>query len=480
MALQRHQPAYRALDQLVMEGKAQLVATPTINNFALATVIQPTQGQVAIITKIVCMCYGYKESSPDTQIQHSLFLYDASDTLTADGVNFIAFQRTDAVFASPSGPDWRSSQPNMPVIWEPEEPLIVPPRYSLKAVGSGDTQGGSNFACYGYLVDVDTARHLGFEVGKDAQTAGAVGVGGFGSALTVGFTSGVRGNTTSPVELVHPPVGYGLQIVDIYIRHQQLTFNPTQTAILFHGATVTDYLTSSNIIFTTANNNPSNFAEWKASPGIYLPVNRGLYFATAGTARASITVTYRLIKSEDIPKDHWWSYTGAFPTQGTTTGTSSLFTTGATGVTLNYPGRFGASDATATLPGNGKQHVVEGFMICAQKDATVNQDQAAFAIATGSSGGSVGLPSSGVGTINNLISPIFTLSGHDQLLAIAVDGLNVPCVKDTGFVLIDSTTTGYSATPVAADRDIDEFHCLIWGRTLPARFGTGHFQGSNA
>ena len=97
-----------------------------------------------------------------------------------------------------------------------------------------------------------------------------------------------------------------------------------------------------------------------------------------------------------------------------------------------------------------------------------------------SSGGSVGLPSSGVGTINNLISPIFTLSGHDQLLAIAVDGLNVPCVKDTGFVLIDSTTTGYSATPVAADRDIDEFHCLIWGRTLPARFGTGHFQGSNA
>ena len=408
-------------------------------------------------------------------------VHDSAGTLTYDGATWISFQRTDSLHASPSGPDWRSAPPNAPVIWEPEEPLIVPPNHSLQArtykaatASSASEAGllaGSNFACYGYITDIDTARRLGFEPTKD----------GVGSGTNI---AGFRGTENSLSAVVTPPTGYAVQIIDVYIRQQQLAHSPTNTSLLFYGDNVADV----NTIFTTCNNNPSDFAEWKFSPGIYLPANKSLFFASVDGARSSICITYRCVRADEVPKDHWWSYR-ALPTPGTATlGTTSLYTTATGTFTAFYPGI--ASDArlvaasvstTATLPGNGKQHIVEGYAISAQKDLTTNQDHLWVGIATGTAGGSVGVTGSGLTTTNKLISPIFCLGAHNQMLAIAVDGLNIPCPKDTGLVVLDTTARGYTATPAAADLDVDEFHCLVWGRTKPAAIlSTTHFQGGAA
>lgn len=477
MALRRHEPAYRQLDQLVMEGRAQLVAT-SVSTLASATIlIAPTDGQVAIITKIVCTNYGDRQSSPDTSFAANLSLFDSTGTGTEDNLTFIAFQRTDAVFASPSGPDHRSAQPIRPVVWEPESPLLVPSKFSLRA-SSGSTMAGGNFMLYGYVTDVDTARHLGFSA--NPQGYGATP----GSSLNL---EGFRGGEVAidDVPRILGQAGYCIQILDLNIRHQQLTAGAT-TAILFHnlataagGGGIGGFATAANVILTTGSKNPGDPVELQFSPQIYLPPGTSLYWASADGARASFSCTFRMVRTEDVPTDHWWSNT-TLPAPGTVTlGTTSQFTTASNGITVKYPKRTGLpTGATATIPGVGKQHVVEGYAISIQKDATTLSDQLFFAITTGVGGGPVGVDGSGLGTVNKLISPILAANSHDQTLALAVDGINVPCVADTGFVLIDTTATGASATPAAADLDVASSSFLVWGRTVPTRFGTGHFQGA--
>lgn len=488
MALRRHYPAYRQLDQLVMEGRAQLVGTPTADTGTVPVCVETQAGQVAIITKIVGMCLPSNDTSPglsDAGATQALLLYDENGDVTSEGVRFLAFQRVDAAFFSPSAIEnsWMSAVPSCPVVWEPEEPLIVPPRHKLRAaMDSANTMAGGTFACYGYIVDQGTARTLGFSTNTQDDT--------YKTASPTGITlnmSGFRGaaiTSTGVVELVRAFPGYTVQVIDLFVRVQPMAGGATTKSVLIGGATdLTDASLTLDTIFVGVNNNHGDMAEWKGAPCIYLDPSDGLWIGTANDCRASVTCTYRYIPTSEVPQGQWRAYAAPAVPTGATGGTSSLYMQASRELTLKYPTRpdgTSFSPQSIITPDVGYQHVVEGYMISGQKDATISSDRLYFAIAEAAGVGSpVGLSGSGLTTTSNLISPILCLGSHNQMLALTVDGLNIPCTKDEGVVRVEMTATGSGATtPAAADFDVDELHVLVWGRTIPARFGTDHFQGA--
>lgn len=495
MALRRQltNEVYRQLDTLVMEGKAQLIATPTITSATTPTIVAPPAGQVAIITKVVGTAYPNKETSPGfgdaNELYSGMIVYDENGDLTAEGAEWLGYWRNDLLFEGAQTPSWRSAVPCAPVVWEPEQPLIIPPMHTLRANMSGNMAGGC-FACYGYIVDQDSARHLGFDTNTQDFTYDT------NKKNRSGFR-GVGLTTGSPyINLITAQTGYTIQVIDINVRIQSTVHAPTKRTVLFQGTTIIDQTTASNVIMKFTANNPSDPLEWTFSPGIYLDANQGLWYSRAADdllsengVGSTINVTYRYVKNSDVPKDHFWSFMAPTLAGSTaaTAGTSSLYATASTVATVRYPGIAGdpvlaaASVAsTATAPGVGKQFVVEGYCISAQKDLTVLADQSFMAITTGTASGNIGIASSGLTTTNKLISPIIALSSHDQSFALAVDGINIPCIKDTGRIQVDMTTVSASgsATPAASDADLDELAVLVWGRTSQARFGTGHFQGA--
>lgn len=489
MALNRHLPDYRKLDQLVLEGRAQFVATPTTSAGTTPTMVSVPAGQVAIITKIFGLALPGSDTSPgagDGGSFQVISLYDENGDVTDEDLIFMSFQRVDSVISSPSAPEltWQSSVPCRPVQWEPTDPLVIPPKHTLRAASGGasggpTTMAGGNFAVYGYMTDVDTARQLGFHTGTQDLTykGNTAGVGTTTNLLNPsGFRSGALiGDGIATI--VPALAGYSVQIIDILARMQPMSGGSTTRTISLIAADseIGAVLTPVNVM-VLSNNNHGDLAEWKASPGIYLPANSGFFALTASGARGSVAVTYRYLKNADVPQDHWWCYRDPqLPTPASgTLGTSSLFTASSDPLSLYYPGLA----TSATTPGVGKQHVVEGYMVAGQKDATVTSDRLFFALTTGTSAGNLGVDGSGLTTDNYLISPILCLGSHNQNMSLAVDGLNIPCPKDTGAIRLEAVGAGAStATPAAADLDVDEFHLLTWGRTVPARFGTGHFFG---
>ena len=487
MAIRRHWPAYRQLDQLVMEGRAQLVGVPTVDTGTTPAVVATQAGQVAIITKIVGACVASNDTSPglsDAGVSQGLFLYDENGDQTNEGVRFLAFQKVDAVmgFSPSAGEDsWKSAPPNRPVVWEPEEPLIVPPNHTLRAVmDSVNTMAGGSFACYGYIVDQGTARMLGFSTNTQDATYKQASPGG---SLNMAGFRGVVISATGVTEVIQPFSGMTVQIIDIYVRVQPMSAGSTTRTLLLGSATdATDAAIGMSTLFVACNNNHGDMAEFVCAPGVYLDPNEGFYIGTANDCRASVSVTYRYVPNSEVPRGQWWAYAAITPPALTSQfGTSSLFTTGTAALSLRFQAIDGSgfSPQVIVSPDTGAQHVVEGYCISGQKDATVPGDRLYFALTEGSTGGSLGISGSGATTTNNLISPILCLGGHNQMLALAVDGLNIPCTRDQGAIRIDMVGAGSgSSTPIASDNDVDELHVLVWGRTIPSRFGDSHFQGA--
>lgn len=483
MALNRNHPTYRKLDQLVLNGKAQMIATPTISTASTPTVVATQAGEVAIITKIVCTGYPNKETSPgfndDDEETNGLFLYDENSDLTLEGLSFLRFRRNDLLFEGAQTPSWRSAVPCKPIVWEPEQPLVIPPKHTLRSSMNSNMAGGC-FACYGYVVDQDTARSLGFSTNtQDLSYSNKLNRQGFRGAIIASVDV-----SKAYWELIPAITGYAIQIIDVHVRMQPIAHAPTNIIYAYYGA-AGNFL-DQNYIMQFVNNNPGDMAEWSFSPGIYLPADKSFFFGrfnpslSDSAASGSVNVTYRYVPSSEVPQDQWWSYIQpSLPTPSTgSIGTNDLFTAISTDVVPFYPGK--SSQPSTSNPGNGKQHIVEGFCFSAQKDTTVASSQLYWALTTGTSTtGTIGVASSGLTTTNYLISPIIALSSHDQMLAMAVDGLAVPCVPDSGLVLIDTTATGPVNTPVT-NLQVDEWNCLVWGRTIDTKVksASGHFKGA--
>jgi hypothetical protein len=499
MALRTHLPAYRQLDKLVSEGKAQLVATPITDSGTTPALVATEEGQVAIITKIVGLAAQGEDTSPglgDLGDFQGLDIYDENGDLTYEGLAWTSFQRVNALHADdPASPEWTSAVPCVPVVWEPEEPIILPPKHTLRAkTNSGrQTLAGACFACYGYMVDRDTAMAMGFATGSHDLTYKAFqdfsnnpqpeiwkNNTGFRTVLAAG--AGTNAIAARP--------GYCIQLLDVYIRAQPLTAAPaTHFVRLIAAADVADLLANPTVVFKAINNNPGDFAEWKFSPGIYLPAGDALWVEETGNPRSSVLVSFRYVPADEVPKDHWWCYREPqLPTPGFGyVGTNSRYVSISDSLTLYYPGiaadaslvAAGVSDTKST-PGTGLQHICEGYAISVQKDRTYAADKLYFSINAGTNASNIQVTGSGLGLVNKMISPLICAGSHNQCISLAVDGLNIPCQPDTGVIRVESTSVGAggTTTPTAADVDVDEWAVLVWGRTAPTRFGTDHFRGS--
>jgi hypothetical protein len=465
MAIRRNIPAYRVLDELVLAGKAMLIATPRAAIHASdPVVVRPQAGQVAIITKILCMTYLLRDSSSSLaeNAANTAILTLTPPTGGPSIIPFLKFARNDALHVNVATPEWRSAAPCAPVQWELEAPLLIPSGWTLTSTqGSTDMAGGC-FACYGYVTDEQTARNLGFDVSRYQTSPRSAGVIG---ALV----------TATPTTLIAGRAGFCIRINDLFARQQQSSHAPDKTFTIRQ-------VTNDRVIFRGCNNNPSDFAEWKLSPGIYLEEGEGIELVGSTGIRATVAIGYEYVPVDQVPSNHWWCYrepilpTPALPT----TGTLSLFTTASTPLNLFYP-KLGV---TRQAPGKAFAHVVEGYAVSAQKSIQpqASTDQLFFALTTGASAGQINpAAASALSTTNQLISPILAVNGHDQCVFLAVDGLNVPCVKDTGVVRIDATGNGAIVTPASGTLHLAHFGVLVWGRTVGATgspSSTAHFRGA--
>lgn len=473
MARTKHASDYRRLfDQLLIDGQAMLLATPTDALPAtLPSIIDTDTGEVAIITKVVASGFSVRDSSPGVagKDSHGFAILDNYDNVI-QSARFLDFTRHNLVFVGSATPDWQSAQPCQPVVWEPEDPIVVPPNCKLVpeeayAATTNDMSGGG-YMCYGYRVDVHTARRLGFEVHDHDK--------GDATPPALNYRTSMIGVevTSSAVEIIAGRAGQHIKILDLFLRQQQDTHAPTKTFTIRQS--------DDTVIYKACNNNPSDFLEQKLSPGIYLDVGEGIEVLGDSGIRATVTIRYRYVDAVDVPRDHWWSYVTVEPPtpSATTEGSISTFITASTAVVPYYP-RLAVSQAGAE---NGKQHIVEGFLFSLQKDLTVACDQLFFALTTGSAGGSVGVvASSGTTPTNNLISPIIAANAHDQCIFWTEDSIQAACAEGpTGKLWVDMSATGNLVTPANADMDVDEFHCLVWGRTIPTRVRNPnrHYEGA--
>lgn len=398
---------------------------------------------------------GSPNRSATTDV-NGLLVNNAADTLEY-AIGFRAFRRWQTYFEQAATPTWRTTPPNNTVDWSLKWPICIPPGWFV--YNSGGAALGNGAVAYGYLIGTGHARTLGFDTNPSATDADR--------------RYGVRtiSTTASAVEAVAGRAGKHIQILDMFIRNQ--TEVPEVTNVL------TIRQTDDRNIFKIACNNPNNFQEFKLSPGIFLAEGQGIEVLSTVTLLSTICFTYRFVEPEDVPGDHWWACTEPdIATPATTkVGTASNVTTVSTPVTCFYPRR----GTTKTLPTQGFQHILRGYLYSMQKDTISAQnspgdvDVSYFRISTGE-GSVIGNVALGVTDNGVPISPVYMLSQQNQAVWGVTEGLNIVCPKDTGGISIDVNGVGQIpiaiglTTPISTNLDVDNFFVTTWGKTIPARF----------
>lgn len=368
---------------------------------------------------------------------------------------FFQFERNELFHGSPL----LSCPPDTPVAWKPRHPIVLPPGWNLRVRSMGAGQGG--FAAYGYVLDVETARALGYDVGADFSPSSGI--------KRTGYTGLMATNGTQT--LVAARAGQCIQILDIYARLQPKSLS---------GASMAIKAATTGNIFVLRNDSPSNTQEWKFSPGLFLPVNEALQLVgdAGAAARGSVNVIFRYVDQDQVPPEHFWGHSvPALPSPGGTTVTTNVKRQSTT-FTLVYP-RLGT---TKTVPGAGLRHHIEGYLISAFKDSTATSDLTWFSLGAGTAGGNVGFNTLTLSTANKPIAPIASLGAPNQGLNLVVDQVNIPCVANTGLIIFDALSIAGSglATP-AGEGDIAGWSATVWGRTMPTQQGTTdnfQFEGS--
>lgn len=395
-------------------------------------------------------------------------------------LRFQRFARYNTVFGTGSSPDFRNSHPSNVAQWEPKYPLIVPSEWTADSRDDSSAAYGeavAGCAVYGVLISEGDALQLGL---CTTNTSPA-------SERFMGFTSSI--GTGGTETLVAAKTGYGIRILDIYIRFQPSTNTDTTVSLVQNDGTRT--------ILKWTNSNPNEPIEESLSPDIFLKSGSALDLVTTTADVQSVCVSYEYVEEREIPNDHFWGE--IHPTFGTpaagTTGTGSCFTTAISEMTLYYPGLDGTSDrtsssltVTATTPGTGKQHLVRGFSISAQKSGsgtgtTDDADQSAMALVGGQTGlTDIGFShTSAIAQITGdatveLLSPLLLFTEHDQNLTYSEDRVSLPIKADDGVVRVDvlgwaadaQSLTG-TLTP-SNDGSVEDWSVSVWGRTIPTTF----------
>lgn len=473
------QPGYPDLsrlayaEQAVFAGNAkQLDADAT---FALVEV--PT-GKCAIITRIVGIggsaipgvggtapyytapTAATPVGTPDDRMNLAL-TYDAEVSPVGWSVTLplLMFERNTAYYLAT--PDMYAPF-DAKIDWTPSYPIVIPSGGALNVLQTNAI--GSKVACYGYMLEEQDARAMGFDIEHSGSPST-----GFRQVITTGRTA-----KTTAQDLVLGKTGYCIQILDIWVRIQP-NIGGVATAQLKDE--------TGNIVFEWHNDSRTQPLDIQISPGIYMTAGEKITFTgnAAADNRCTIIVNCRYVEQSEVPENCFWGFVD--PARPSPTSTQIAGTAGkeqSSTITLNYAG----PGTTGTTPGQGRRHVVEGYNISASKDSTATSDLVWFGITTGASGGSVGFAFGSVTHDNNLISPIVTLAAPFQTANLAVDRINVPCVANTGLIMVDVCGVAGSliATP-AGEGDIADWGITVWGRTEPTeKLATDNpqFQGTTS
>ena len=266
--------------------------------------------------------------------------------------------------------------------------------------------------------------------------------------------------------------------MDIRVRLQAET-NTNNVLVLeqYDGSTSVEFL-------RVVNNNPAEMIDFHISPDIFLKPGATLRAYTTVARTASINIVYEWVDASEVPGDHFWAVTiPERPTPGTTTVGGALpLTLANTEVTLYYPRRDyeGDSSFTKTSPGKGYQHLIEGYVISVQKE-TIPQNNAAddteqtfVTLSTGSAAGAIRWSSGGVSQTNYQLAPVFSATGHDGNLCVAVDDVLLPCEADDGSLWISASNAtqlvAAAVTPSSTTADISNWAVCVWGRTIDKRW----------
>jgi hypothetical protein len=441
-------------------------------------------GFVLLATKIVAQAYGCAGISGALGTKDSLqgspnqgsggasgFL--ATDFEQEDGspsytMSWQRQARYNSLFGSAASPDWRTANPANVVTWSPKYPIVVPSGWVVTTgsyTGYAEWAGGQ--AIYGLLVSEDDARQLGFAIsGQDADALRNASV-----VSSVG-----NGGTQT---LLAGRAGKSIRILDIQVRLQAVT-NTLTTMELRQSD-------GSRTICKFASSNPAEMIDEAFSPEIYLKAGADLQVVTNDTEACSVNVSYEFVDDDQVPGDAFWAaVTPTIPgPAGGTSGVDSAFCASIEKLTLYYP----RLDTTKTAAGKGRQHLLRGFCVSAQKDGVTggtsdDVDQQSFAIVGASDSGTVpAIGHSSALAVNltfdnvnaELLSPALTFVNHDQNLTGVWQGLNAPTAEN-GVLRLDmvnmaaapATVIGTAVTP--SDGSVADWSVTVWGRTIPSRF----------
>ena len=464
------QPGYPDLSRLayakpyVFCGNSQRVQGTTSDS--PMQVVAPGPGRVAIITKICGNIAGARgnqggtapyvrtfESPEDGRVARLAFRNIA--TASPAYMPILCWDKASEVDGTPAV----SAIPDAPLVWEPRHPIVVPESWDMSLWTN--TSNGSGLMAYGYTLETQDARAMGFPVGNEQSPIGA-------PFKELVYDGAVVSDAT--VDLVPAVPGFSIQILDILVRLQPNALG---------GAAIT-IADESGTIFKFVNDNMRTHGEWKFSPGLYARASEKLTVTgdAQSEGRGTVAIIARYVPNDEVPGDHFWSYLDpAVPSPDSLAGILQTIKRESSTFTLNYPRRA----ETETTPGNGRRHHVEGFTISASKDSTATSDLLWFAITTGAASDSVKHELAESTTSNDLICPPVQLGGPYQGATLTVDNINVPCRPNDGQILFEAlATAGTLLLTPAGEGDVRDWSATIWGRTLPTEQPTSpnpHFFG---
>lgn len=469
-----NQSAVPDLSRLANSKAMTFLGAPDLVDAASLTpqlVAGAARGKVMIITRIVGNTPGVINYTSGANYGSA-----GSPTTCLDGVSGIVLRDEDGVqqsvlyfhnfernllFGSPD----LAAPPDVAIDWAPRHPIVVPSTWEVTALHQ--SQASTGLIAYGYVVDEEEARAMGFDVNPSTTVADRRLV-----------QTGLQVDSGTQTLAAARTTGQHFMITDIVVRLQP----KTDTV-----ATVTITDTSDETIFKFVNSNRANCCEWKIKPEIYLKQNRGVKIVgdANSNGRATVCMVGKWVSDIEVPQDAFYSYAEPqFPSPAATAvHTNRIIRSAATTFTMTYP----RSATTATDPGVGRRHHLEGYCFSGAKDtASATQDFVWFALTSGAAAGtdtaSVGFSIASYTTGNAQLGPVMSLGAQAQTTSLVVDQINVPGVADTGLIMFEAVAGGGDlvTTPVGATNHIDGWNMTIWGRTKPTEVDPSNnpqFQG---
>lgn len=473
-----HTPPYGGNTNFL--ARSVTITTGSIAPFVTSLVTAP-DGQVALIDKLILAAAGDHVTPPVTDYL-VLTLTDEDGTVQSRMPLFLGGFAATAV-ASPLGTQISSFQP---VVWEPQAPLIVPSGWTLKVhqmdlggggtpstPGTTTTHGTMQVQVYGIVVSEDDARGAGYDVSNSSTDASRnwIQTGTFMEQFSP--STGDPQGTNASTQFVPARTGNCVLITDLLVRLAPQT--PTGNG----GISLRQ--TDGTVIFEWYNSRIAEPITRIIRPRIYTEPGVGLEVHCIGSPSedtSSVILLGRYVPVELVPKDAFWGCVQPpFPSAGLTSPDDA-----STAITLNYRNVSpGGSFDTATSPGMGSSHYLEGYEISVQKTAGETDTSAVlYALGTGANpgtglvSGATALPITGIHAIVN--------EGENQTYG--ADKLWVECQANNGQILVDVDINSLLYPSPGGDAGLENWSFTVWGRTMEARhrFTSGdptHLKGSN-